>query len=182
MKPISSYKNRTLLWEELAPSEDSRSRPGDYSAQPESALVSAPRPRLGFARRTTENLDPAYTPDPITLDEQDDDDFRPRRAAWWRPRTKTGRNVLFSASALALILLAVAGFFLRRHILNDPNFVEPIRRMEITLAVGEQDPFHESNRVLSQALADKDVPHRFAVWPGEAHRARYWREMVPHYL
>ena len=123
MKPISSYKNRTLLWEELAPSEDSRSRPGDYSAQPESAPVSAPRPRLGFARRTTENLDPAFTPEPITLDEQDDDDFRPRRAAWWRPRTKTGRNVLLSASALALILLTVAGFFLRRHILNDPNFV-----------------------------------------------------------
>jgi esterase/lipase superfamily enzyme len=66
--------------------------------------------------------------------------------------------------------------------LTDPRFLDPLRRMEITLAVGEHDPFHESNRVLSQALANKDVPHRFAVWPGEAHRARYWREMVPHYL
>lgn len=37
-------------------------------------------------------------------------------------------------------------------------------------------------RVLSQALAEKSVPHRLAVWPGEAHRARYWREMVQHYL
>ena len=35
---------------------------------------------------------------------------------------------------------------------------------------------------LSRALADKGVPHQFAVWPGEAHRGRYWREMVPHYL
>jgi esterase/lipase superfamily enzyme len=66
--------------------------------------------------------------------------------------------------------------------LSDPGFLDPLRQMEITLAVGEHDPFHESNRVLSQALAGKDVPHRFAVWPGEAHRARYWREMVPHYL
>jgi len=54
--------------------------------------------------------------------------------------------------------------------------------MEITLAVGEQDPFHESNRQLSHALADKGVPHRLDIWPGAAHRPRSWREMVPHYL
>lgn len=66
--------------------------------------------------------------------------------------------------------------------LSDPSYLEPMRRMEITLAVGERDPFHESNRQLSQALADKGVPHRLAIWPGEAHRARFWREMVPHYL
>jgi esterase/lipase superfamily enzyme len=66
--------------------------------------------------------------------------------------------------------------------LNEPHLLDPLRRMDITLAVGEQDPFHESNRTLSEALAAKNVPHRFAVWPGKAHRARYWREMVPHYL
>lgn len=66
--------------------------------------------------------------------------------------------------------------------LNDPGFLEPMRRMDITLAVGEQDPFHESNHLLSQAFVSKGVPHRLAIWPGEAHRARYWREMVPHYL
>jgi len=66
--------------------------------------------------------------------------------------------------------------------LNDPGYLERMRRTEITIAVGELDPFHESNRVLSGALAAKAVPHHFAVWPGEAHRAKYWREMVPHYL
>jgi esterase/lipase superfamily enzyme len=66
--------------------------------------------------------------------------------------------------------------------LSDIRFLDPIRRMDITLAVGEQDPFHESNVVLSQAFDEKNVPHRLAIWPGEAHRARYWREMVPHYL
>ena len=66
--------------------------------------------------------------------------------------------------------------------LNDPRLLGPMRRMDITLAVGEQDPFHESNRVLSDALAAKSVPHRLAIWPGEAHRARCWREMVPYYL
>jgi esterase/lipase superfamily enzyme len=52
--------------------------------------------------------------------------------------------------------------------LNDPGFLDPIRRMDITLAVGEQDPFHESNRILSRKLAEKDVPHRLAIWPREA--------------
>ena len=66
--------------------------------------------------------------------------------------------------------------------LNDPSYLDPLRRMEITLAVGEHDPFHESNRQLSHALSEKGVAHRLAIWPGEAHRARYWREMVPLYL
>jgi esterase/lipase superfamily enzyme len=66
--------------------------------------------------------------------------------------------------------------------LSDPCLLDPMRRMDITLAVGEQDPFHESNRVLSGALAAKGVPHRLAIWAGEAPRARSWREMVPHYL
>jgi esterase/lipase superfamily enzyme len=66
--------------------------------------------------------------------------------------------------------------------LNDPAVLDPMRRMDITLAVGEHDLFHDSNRVLSQTLADKNVPHRIAIWQGVAHRARYWREMIPHYL
>jgi esterase/lipase superfamily enzyme len=66
--------------------------------------------------------------------------------------------------------------------LNESHFLEPLRRMEITLAVGEADPFHESNCELSQVLTAKDIRHQLAIWPGEAHRARYWREMVPNYL
>ncbi len=66
--------------------------------------------------------------------------------------------------------------------LNDPGFLDPLRRMEITLAVGEHDPFHESNVLLSNALANKGIHHQFVTWSGEAHRARIWREMVRHYL
>ncbi len=66
--------------------------------------------------------------------------------------------------------------------LSDLGLLESIRRMDITLAVGEEDPFHESNRLLSQALLQKGIRHRLEIWPGEAHRARYWREMTPHYL
>jgi esterase/lipase superfamily enzyme len=35
---------------------------------------------------------------------------------------------------------------------------------------------------LRHAMGNKGIPHRLAIWPGEAHRARYWREMAPHYL
>jgi hypothetical protein len=54
----------------------------------------------------------------------------------------------------------------RQQHLNDPRYLDPIRQMDITLAVGEQDPFHQSNCMLSQAFTDKDVPHRLAIWPG----------------
>lgn len=66
--------------------------------------------------------------------------------------------------------------------LSDPAILSALRRMEIIMAVGAEDPFQESNFVLSQALLGKDVPHQFVVWPGEAHRARYWRQMVRLYL
>ncbi len=66
--------------------------------------------------------------------------------------------------------------------LDDPQSLNSLRNMEITMAVGEEDPFRESNHWLSNTLADKGVPHRLAIWPGQAHRARWWREMVPNYL
>lgn len=66
--------------------------------------------------------------------------------------------------------------------LNDPRLLDQMRRMEITLAVGEQDPFSGSNVLLSEALHDKRIQHHLAFWPGEAHRPRYWREMVQNYL
>lgn len=66
--------------------------------------------------------------------------------------------------------------------LRDPALLEPLRRMEITLAVGEADIFLESNRHLSGALGECGVSHALHLWEGEAHRARYWRRMVPLYL
>jgi esterase/lipase superfamily enzyme len=66
--------------------------------------------------------------------------------------------------------------------LNDLRLLEGMRRMEITLAGGERDVFYESNLALGETLRGKGIEHRLAIWPGEAHRARYWREMIPHYL
>ena len=66
--------------------------------------------------------------------------------------------------------------------LSEPALIDRFRSMEISLAVGETDPFGESNRDLSSALWDKGIWHTLDFWEGEAHRAKFWREMVQRYF
>jgi esterase/lipase superfamily enzyme len=66
--------------------------------------------------------------------------------------------------------------------LSDAEILSRLRRLEIVLAVGGEDPFAGSNRELSQQLNDKRIGNSMALWDGEAHRAKYWREMVRAYL
>jgi len=66
--------------------------------------------------------------------------------------------------------------------LTDPDVLDRLRALSITLAVGEDDPFCDNARHLSQALSDRGVPNQLAVWRGEAHRAREWCAMVRTYL
>ncbi len=66
--------------------------------------------------------------------------------------------------------------------LRDSDRLHHLRRTEIHLAVGESDPFRPSNQILSGELWRKNVPHGFAIWEGEAHRASAWRQMLPNYL
>jgi esterase/lipase superfamily enzyme len=65
---------------------------------------------------------------------------------------------------------------------SDPNLIEKLRSLRISLAVGEHDPFGGSNRRLSESLWEKGVGHSLDIWNGEAHRARYWRQMAPCYF
>jgi esterase/lipase superfamily enzyme len=62
--------------------------------------------------------------------------------------------------------------------LTDPVLLQQLRNLDITLAIGERDPFIENNRTLSQTLWDKGVWHAFHVWWGIAHGFEHWREMV----
>lgn len=66
--------------------------------------------------------------------------------------------------------------------LTDPHLLGELRRLDITLAIGEADPFCQNTRHLSGSLWDKGIPNRLDVWSGEAHRAREWRQMVRTYL
>lgn len=66
--------------------------------------------------------------------------------------------------------------------LTDSTLLTALRRLDITLAVGHDDTFCASTRDLSNILHNKEIPHHLDIWPGEAHRALHWREMVRRYL
>lgn len=57
-----------------------------------------------------------------------------------------------------------------------------LRRMDIVLAVGEDDPFLANNRHLGDILHAKGIRHQLHVWPGRAHRGHAWRRMAPIYV
>jgi esterase/lipase superfamily enzyme len=66
--------------------------------------------------------------------------------------------------------------------LTDAALLEALRRMEITLVIGADDVFLENNVQFSGVLNSQRIEHRLHIWEGEAHRPRYWREMIAQYL
>ncbi|QRR00557.1 esterase family protein [Dyadobacter sandarakinus] len=66
--------------------------------------------------------------------------------------------------------------------LSEPGIISLLQQMDIILAVGEEDAFLENNIELSHALNDIGVSHQLFIWGEEAHRPRFWREMVKLYI
>lgn len=66
--------------------------------------------------------------------------------------------------------------------LDDAWRLEHLRKLEIVLAIGRDDPFLDNNRALSRILAEKHIPHALHLWDGRAHRAGAWRGMVALYV
>ncbi|MEI6205215.1 MAG: alpha/beta hydrolase-fold protein [Desulfuromonadales bacterium] len=62
--------------------------------------------------------------------------------------------------------------------INDPELLDLIRRMQVTITIGEADSFLENNLKFREVLHEKGIQTSFHVWSGEAHRPRCWREMV----
>ena len=60
--------------------------------------------------------------------------------------------------------------------------LEHLRRMDIVLVIGGEDPFLGNNHQLSNILNNRGVPHHIHIWDGRAHRGHYWRKMAPLYL
>jgi esterase/lipase superfamily enzyme len=60
--------------------------------------------------------------------------------------------------------------------------LEKLRRVDIVLTIGDEDPFLDNNRHLSKLLQDKQVGHQLHVWGGRAHRAGAWRKMAALYI
>ncbi|WP_152287743.1 esterase family protein [Flavicella marina] len=66
--------------------------------------------------------------------------------------------------------------------LTDPFLLKELKRLDIILAIGKEDLFLASNFLLSGILNSKGVSHKLYEWNEEAHKARYWREMVKLYI
>ena len=66
--------------------------------------------------------------------------------------------------------------------LEDPLYLEQLRKIEIILAVGEEDAFLQDNQFLSKTLKEKDIPHSLFIWTDEAHNPSYWKHMVELYI
>ena len=66
--------------------------------------------------------------------------------------------------------------------LNDEKILAQLRQLEIIITIGREDPFLTNNAELCKALLSKNVKNSFEVWEEEAHRPRYWRDMVKTYL
>lgn len=66
--------------------------------------------------------------------------------------------------------------------LEDPQLLNAMRRMEIILVIGREDPFLPGNTLFHEMLCQKNISHHFYVWDGNAHRPRFWRQMVKLYF
>ncbi|MEO5511076.1 MAG: alpha/beta hydrolase-fold protein, partial [Longimicrobiales bacterium] len=64
---------------------------------------------------------------------------------------------------------------------NDHVHLEALRRMDIILAIGRDDPHYQDNIHISNALWQKNVWHAFRVWDGWSHDWPWWREMIKLY-
>jgi esterase/lipase superfamily enzyme len=60
--------------------------------------------------------------------------------------------------------------------------LEALRRMDIVLVIGKEDPFLDNNRHLSGILWNKGIWHALHEWDDRAHRGHYWRKMAPLYI
>jgi esterase/lipase superfamily enzyme len=66
--------------------------------------------------------------------------------------------------------------------MNDPARLEQLRRLNIIIAVGKDDPNIENNRALSAALWNKNIWHAYREWDGWSHDWPYWQQMIRLYI
>lgn len=65
---------------------------------------------------------------------------------------------------------------------HDAGRLDALRRLDIILAVGRDDPLLSCNQQLSQLLWQKGVWHALRIWDGFAHDWPVWARMLPIYI
>ncbi|MBX6340874.1 MAG: esterase family protein [Thermomicrobiaceae bacterium] len=65
---------------------------------------------------------------------------------------------------------------------HDPARLDALRRLDLILVIGSDDPCRASNEEFSRILWDKGIPHRLEIWRGWYHDWPYWKEMLRRYI
>ena len=60
--------------------------------------------------------------------------------------------------------------------------INDLKKMDIILVIGREDPFLNNNIYISQVLNSKGIHHQLHIWDERAHSGFYWRKMVRLYL
>lgn len=65
---------------------------------------------------------------------------------------------------------------------GDAAWYAAMRRMDIILVIGRDDPHYDDNVHLSDVLWRRDIWHAFRVWNGWVHDWPYWENMIRRYV
>jgi esterase/lipase superfamily enzyme len=65
---------------------------------------------------------------------------------------------------------------------NDPARLEALRRLDIILAIGQDDRNRPNNEQFSSVLWAKGIWHALRIWDGWAHDWPYWHKMIRLYI
>jgi len=65
---------------------------------------------------------------------------------------------------------------------NDGQRLDAVRRVDIILVIGRDDPMLGNNEYFSNILWSKNIWHALRIWDGWVHDWPYWREMIVKYI
>ena len=65
---------------------------------------------------------------------------------------------------------------------HEPERLDALRRLDIILAIGRDDPSCRNNERMSSVLWEKDIWHALRIWDGWAHDWPWWRQMIRAYI
>lgn len=65
---------------------------------------------------------------------------------------------------------------------HDPCRLEHMRRMDIILAIGHDDPNVDNSREMSDRLWARSIGNALRIWNGWVHDWQYWQSMIRQYI
>jgi esterase/lipase superfamily enzyme len=65
---------------------------------------------------------------------------------------------------------------------HEPHRLAAMRALDITIAIGTDDPNRADNEHLSNVLWSKGIWHALRLWDGWCHDWPWWRQMVSMYI